>query len=167
MLFYRIKQFYWNLYSKLDRYDLKFIECVLNKNELKLFNKLSISEQRHSVKVAYNVERICIEENINSKLLLKAALLHDIGKIYKKTNVIDKSIMVLLDKLTRGKIKRFCNISKMSKISIYYNHAELGANLLYKIGCNEYIIYLVKNHHNENIYYSRELNILKYCDNHN
>ncbi|WP_446898175.1 HDIG domain-containing metalloprotein [Clostridium sp. LBM24168] len=141
-----------------------FLNNILNDNDLRLFNRLSISEQKHSIKVAYDVEKICSERNINSELLLKAALLHDIGKIFKRFNIIDKSIMVLLDKITRSRIKKICNLSKMSKISVYYNHAELGANLLHKLGYNEYIIYLVRNHDNKNTYYNIELNILRYCD---
>ncbi|MCH3965477.1 MAG: HDIG domain-containing protein [Clostridium sp.] len=167
MFFYRLKQFYWNLSSNLDEYDLFFLNHILNDKELKLFNRLSISEQKHSVKVAYSVEKMCIERNINSGLLIKAALLHDIGKIYKRLNIIDKSILVLLDKLTRGKMEKICNVSKISKIGIYYHHATLGADLLNKIGCDKYLIYLVKNHDNKNTYHNSDLDILKYCDNNN
>lgn len=164
MKFYRLKQFYWNLYSKLDEYDFKFINNILNKDELNLFNKLSISEQKHSLRVAYDVQKICYEKNITSNFILKAALLHDIGKVYKRLNIIDKSIMVLLDIMTRGKMKHMCNFDK---INVYYNHANIGANLLRKIKCDKYIIFLVRNHDNKHMNDNKYLNIIKYCDNNN
>ncbi|MBA5851844.1 HDIG domain-containing protein [Clostridium sp. cel8] len=167
MFFYRIKQFYWNLCSKINDNDLEFLRNNLNETEMKLFNKLSLSERKHSIRVAYDVEKICYRKNMDSKLLIKAALFHDIGKSLKRLNIIDKSIMVLLDKFTFGKMKKFNNCFKISKINIYYYHSKLGADILRKSGFNEKIIYFVENHDNKNIKDDKELNILKYCDNNN
>ncbi|MBP2034083.1 putative nucleotidyltransferase with HDIG domain [Clostridium algifaecis] len=164
MKFYRLKQFYWNLHSRLDEYDLKFINNILSEDELELFKKLSMSEQKHCVKVAYDVEKICYKKDINLNIILKAALLHDIGKIYRRLTIIDKSIMVLLNSITLGKMKYMC---KFNKINVYYNHAKIGAKLLEKISCNKYIIFLVKNHDNNDINDNKYLNIIKYCDNNN
>lgn len=164
MKFYRLKQFYWNLHSRLDEYDLKFINNILSEDELELFKKLSMSEQKHCVKVAYDVEKICYKKDINLNIILKAALLHDIGKIYRRLTIIDKSIMVLLNSITLGKMKYMC---KFNKINVYYNHAKIGAKLLEKISCNKYVIFLVKNHDNNDINDNKYLNIIKYCDNNN
>lgn len=164
MKFYRLKQFYWNLHSRLDEYDLKFINNILSEDELELFKKLSMSEQKHCVKVAYDVEKTCYKKDINLNIILKAALLHDIGKIYRRLTIIDKSIMVLLNSITLGKMKYMC---KFNKINVYYNHAKIGAKLLEKISCNKYVIFLVKNHDNNDINDNKYLNIIKYCDNNN
>ncbi|MBR9648274.1 HDIG domain-containing protein [Clostridium tyrobutyricum] len=164
MKLYRIKQFYWSLLSKIDKDDRKFVRYILNESELKLFYKLSISEQKHSIRVAYDVNKMCSMKNIDSTVLLKAALLHDIGKIYKRMSIIDKSILVLLDKITNGNIKNMCNFSK---VNVYYNHAKLGSKLLNQINTNKNVIYLVANHDNSKVCANRELNILKECDNKN
>ncbi|PRR80889.1 HD domain-containing protein [Clostridium luticellarii] len=166
MLFYRVKQFYWALISKIDKDDSNFIRHVLNADELELFNKLSIQEQKHSVRVAYNVQYICKNKytEINMNLMLKGALLHDIGKIYTSLNVVDKSLLVLGDKFSKGRLKNF---SKNRKINAYYNHAEFGKYLLEKIENDSKLLYLIENHHNEAITDDLELNILKHCDENN
>lgn len=160
MTFYRIKQFYWGITSKITLEDEKFIIKYLNRIELDLFNKLPIYDKVHCIKTAREVEQI----SMKNYTLIKAALLHDIGKTYTKFNLIDKSIMVLLDKITRSKIKRF---SKIKKINVYYNHAEIGYNILKKYCYDERFLYFIKNHHNSDIIEDVELNILKKCDSKN
>lgn len=164
MNFYRIKQFYWSVSSKISNEDTEFIENNLNKNELSLFYMLSLQEQKHSVRVAYDVENVCKEECIDSKLLIKAALLHDIGKIYKKLNVIDKSIMVIADSITKGNIRRFDYIPK---VNVYYNHGKIGCDILRRYNYDYKLLYLIENHHNDKIKESKELNILRICDGRN
>ncbi|WP_406547935.1 HDIG domain-containing metalloprotein [Clostridium ljungdahlii] len=167
MIFYRIKQFYWALTSRINEQDSRFIKSILSIEELKLFNKLSINEQKHCVKVAYDVERICNSKKgkVDEKLLLKAALLHDIGKIHRKLNLIDKSFIVSMDRISKGKLRKF---SQKQKINVYYNHSKIGVYLLKKIEYNEKLFYLIENHHNNDIHHNNlELKILKYCDKRN
>lgn len=148
--------------SEINGDDIRFIESILNIEELNLFNKLSIQEQKHSVKVAYDIQFFCKDNHkIDINLLVRAALLHDIGKIYKELNIIDKSVIVLLNKISKGKIKRFF---KNKKINVYYNHGKIGRELLEKIGCDKKLLYLVENHHNNRICDNLELRILRSYD---
>lgn len=158
MFLYRIKQFYWAVTSKINSEDITFINSYLDKNEKNIFNKLSSYEQKHSINVAKDVMQI----SKGNENLIKAALLHDIGKIYKRLNPIEKSLIVILNKISKGKLKKFSNFKK---IDIYYNHAEKGYNLLksYK-KYDEKFLYLIKNHHNDKITGNKELDILKKCD---
>ena len=78
---------------------------------------------------------------------MKSALLHDIGKITKRLNVIDKSIIVILNKLTKGKLK---SIKKSKKIQCYYNHSSYGYEILKDIIDDTVILDIVKNHHSDN-----------------
>lgn len=164
MNFYRVKQFYWSISSKVEDKDKEFINKHLNQSELKLFYKLSKSEQKHSIKVAYDVEYTCKQQNINSSLLIRAALLHDIGKTIKKLSVIDKSIIVMADNITKGSIKR---LSKIEKVNVYYNHGKLGCNILEKYSYDKNLLYLIENHHNFEIKGNKELDILRECDDKN
>lgn len=164
MNFYRIKQFYWAVNCKINKRDLDFIHSNLNDDELKLFYKLSVQEQKHSIKVAYDVEKVCKSNNLDSKLLMKAALLHDIGKAHKKLNIIDKSIMVLADNVTKGGIKRFSNIKK---INVYYNHGKIAKDILENSNYDPKLLYLIENHHNHSVVGDIELDILRMCDNRN
>lgn len=164
MNFYRIKQFYWALNSKIDKIDIEFINSILNDKELQLFNMLSTHEKKHSIKVAYDVQKICKDKKVDSMLLLKAALLHDIGKVFAKLSLLDKSIMVLAHNISKGKIKKF---SQYKKINVYYNHGKLGSELLKDKGCNKQLLYLIENHDNHKINNNIELEILRICDNRN
>ena len=164
---HRIKQFYLSITDKVDEKDKIYINKYLNKEELNLFYKLSNSEQKHSIRVAYDVEYICNKRplKINEiQILIKAALLHDIGKIYPKLNSIDKSLLVIFNKVTNGKLKKF---NSLKKIDVYYNHPEKGYNLLKNKGYDSKFLYLIKNHHNENIEKDLYLDILKFCDDKN
>lgn len=164
MNFYRVKQFYWAISSKVNKKDLDFLNSNLNKNELKLFYELSVYDQKHSINVAYDVQYVCKKNNLDYKLLLKAALLHDIGKVYKKLTIIDKSIIVLADNVTKGSIKKFSNIKK---INVYYNHGKIGKDMLKDYNYNQKLLYLIENHHNHNVIGNVELDILRMCDDRN
>lgn len=160
MTSYRIKQFYWGITAKISLEDKMFLKEHLNDSELKLFNRLPIYDQAHSIRTAKEVKRIYLESRMSNDILIKSALLHDIGKIENRLNLIDKSILVILDKLTKGRIKKFNNVKK---IDVYYNHAEKGYSILKKYNYSDRFLYLIKNHHN-NIIRDKELEVLRKCD---
>lgn len=164
MSLYRVKQFYWSMVSKLNDEDIDFIKSYLETYELQLFHQLPTYDQKHCINVARDIKLTCNERNLQSKDLIKVALLHDIGKIYNSMNPIDKSIMVIMHNITNGKIKSYKNIKN---VNIYYNHGDIGYNLLRKYGYDDRFLFLVKNHHNNNIINDKELELLKECDDRN
>ena len=150
----RVKQFYINVTDKMTEKDYDFVKSVLTNKELELFMKLSKSEQKHCVRIAKDIESVIDNKEIkdydiltNKNLLIKSALLHDIGKNRKRLNVIDKSVIVILNKLTNGKLKNF---KKSEKIQCYYNHSIYGYEILKDMIDNEIILDIVKNHHSSN-----------------
>lgn len=164
MAFYRVKQFYWSLNSKINDDDEQFLKYYMNSEELDLFNKLPDYEKKHSIRVARDVKEAYDGDSKTLERLVKAALFHDIGKTVRKFTPIDKSVMVILDCISKGKVKRF---KKIKNIDIYYNHADIGYNMLKKYDYEERFLYLIKNHHNNNIIGDKELDILKKCDSKN
>ena len=164
MSLYRVKQFYRSMVSKLNDDDFDFLKLYLETYELQLFNQLPTYDQKHCINVARDVKATCNQRKLISKDLIKVALLHDIGKIYNSMNPIDKSIMVIMHKITRGKLKAY---DKNKKVNIYYNHGDIGYNLLGKYGYDDRFLFLIKNHHNSNIVEDVELDLLKECDDRN
>jgi putative nucleotidyltransferase with HDIG domain len=149
----RVKQFYINVTDLMSQEDYKYVQNNINKEEFKLFTKLSKSEQKHSVRIAKTIESdidnlvVDNQEIVNNKqLLIKVALLHDIGKIRKRLNVIDKSIIVILNKMTKGELKKF---KKSKKVQCYYNHSEYSYEILKKIIDDELLLKIIKNHHKD------------------
>jgi len=164
MSLYRVKQFYRSMVSKVNDEDIDFIKSYLEIYELQLFHQLPTYDQKHCINVARDVKSTCDKRKLQSKNLIKVALLHDIGKIYNSMNPIDKSIMVIMHNITNGKIKAY---NKIKNVNMYYNHGDIGYNLLRKYGYDERFLFLVKNHHNHNIIEDMELELLKECDDRN
>ena len=164
MSLYRVKQFYMSIVSKINNEDIDFLKAYLETHELQLFHQLPTYDQKHCINVARDLKSTCNERNLPSKNLIKVALLHDIGKIYSSMNPIDKSIMVIMHKITNGKIESH---KKNKNVNMYYNHGDIGYNLLRKYGYDDRFLFLVKNHHNNNIQEDADLNLLKECDDRN
>lgn len=168
-MMYRVKQFIWHLTSKWKSVDNELINKYLNEEEIKVFNKLNISEQHHSIRVCNDALDKVNNENIkiNKNKLAKAALLHDVGKTIETLNVIDKSIIVILDKLTNGDLRKYTNLKK---IDVYYNHPKKGVKILENISKydNEFLEAISKHHNKtktlENNMY---LKIIRECDDRN
>ena len=197
MLPKRVRQFIMNLTDRINEDDYKYVESKLNKKEYEIFNTISKSEQKHSVRVAKEIENIIDElkkgnnfedgytlthgeildkETIfsakedlikNEEMLVKVGLLHDVGKSRQKINIIDKSIIVILNKLTNGKLR---NIN-LKKIQCYYNHSEYSYEILKEINKNNVFLEAIRNHHNEDYSgnsgkkYSNENYLKKDCSN--
>lgn len=165
MSLYRVKQFYWSITSKIDSEDKMLIDKYLNIYEKQLLSNLSVYEQKHSVNVARDIIKECKKNKLYSETLIKAALLHDIGKANKKLNPVEKSIFVMLNKLSDGKLRKYKSIKK---IHVYYNHGDIGYNILKKANkYDERFLYLIKNHHNDFITGDKELELLMACDSKN
>lgn len=155
MAVYRIQQFVKAITAKITEEDLSLINKYLNHNEIELFNKLPIYDRKHSINVAKDIMREVNKESFNKnnkdfnyETLIKAALLHDIGKSYKKLNPIDKSVLVLLNKFTKGKLK---NYSNFKKIHVYYNHGEEGYKLLKHKNYSDKFLGVIRDHHKGDI----------------
>lgn len=149
----RIKQFIRCITAKLNNEDELFIDKYLNNYEKNLLYKLPIYDIKHSVNVARDIDNntnsIDIQNvNIEYKQLIKSALLHDIGKAYKPLNPIEKSIIVILNSLTKGKLRKYKEKSK--KIYVYYSHGEEGYKILENKGYNQEFLEVIRYHHNYN-----------------
>lgn len=147
----RVKQFYINATDSMISKDYEYVKIHLNNEEYDLFKKILKSEQKHSVRIAKEIE-YTIENNLvddidiiqSKNLLIKTALLHDVGKSKQKVNIIEKSIIVILNKLTKGNLKNF---KKSKKIQCYYNHSEYSYILLKDIIKDDLILSIIRNHH--------------------
>lgn len=149
----RIRQFYINLTDKMSSSDYIYVKSKLDENEFFYFNKILKSEQKHSVRVAMDIEQKIKDNSIDNKyiidnldVLIKASLLHDIGKAKAKVNIIDKSIIVILNKLTKENLRKV----PFKKIQCYYNHATYSYEILKDISCDTVMLDIIKNHHNKN-----------------
>lgn len=166
MSIYRLKQFMWVITAPLKKVDQNILNRYLNEEELSLFKKLKVSEQQHCIRVCKDaLIESDYRNNIDKNKMAKIALLHDIGKIETRLSVIDKSIIVILDKITKGNLKKY---SVLKKVDIYYNHPQKSSNILRSINRYDYeLLEAIENHHNKEFGDNYYLEIIKKCDDNN
>ncbi|GAA0086163.1 HD domain-containing protein [Clostridium sp. CTA-7] len=167
MALYRIKQFIWGFTSLFKDIDYDYINKFLSEDEIKIFNKLKHNDKHHCIRVCKDSIKMKEDFNIDVDInkLAKAALLHDVGKSKKHLSLIEKSVIVLLDKTTKGKIKKY---NKVKQIDIYYNHPKIGLDMLKDFNYDKEFLQVVRYHHNKNkVNNNRILNIISTCDDKN
>lgn len=169
----RVKQFVMDLYYSTKSIDLVYINGYLDKQELKEFNKLRKSDKQHSIRVAkdsLNIlksEAYANENNIDEKELIRIALLHDIGKNKYRLNSIEKSIMVILNSITKSRVKKYSNKSNI--IKSYYYHPQIGVEILKNLNkaySNEFLT-AIECHHKIDYEFNDIQKILKVADDKN
>ena len=154
-MIYRIKQFIWAFQSFFKRIDYKYVKRYLNEGEFEVFDKLSKVDKVHSIRVSKEnlkllneLKNRSVSDNLNLNLnkieLAKVGLLHDIGKIQNPINIVEKSVLVCLDKITNGKLKKY---DKVKKIDTYYNHPKKAINILKDFNYSSEFLEAVEKHH--------------------
>ncbi|RII31961.1 HD domain-containing protein [Clostridium chromiireducens] len=166
-MIYRIKQFHWAIQSVFQNTDCEIPNKYLSKSELSLFMKVTKSERNHSIRVCKAALEYIRDENIldiDKCIMCKCALLHDIGKSKARLNIFYKSIIIIINKITYG---NFLKYTQSQRINNYYNHPQIGADLLKNINeDNIDIINCIRYHHDDNNAKDNTyLKILKRCDN--
>ena len=165
MSLYRVKQFVWAVKSLSEDVDTAYVNKFLNKKERNLFNKLRKMDKQHCIRVSKDAVRLSEGKNINLNRVAKVGLLHDIGKCEYGLNIIEKSVLVILNKMTKGKLKKYDGIKAVDS---YYNHAEKGANLLKHFNTyDKEFLDTVRYHHSNKIQGNKLLDIIKESDNRN
>lgn len=158
-MIYRIRQFFQGIFAKIDKKDMDLLNEYLSKEEKDLFLQLSISEQRHCLNVAYG----CIFELPNNKLLVRAAILHDVGKIRSNLSLINKALIVIALGLNVND-KYLPNFLKQA-LHFKLNHPEIAYEILTEIITDNQLLMLVKNHHTPEKFQTQEMDLLIHFDN--
>lgn len=151
----RVKQFISALTAKITESDRQFVELNLENNEAVFFWQMNLPDQRHALNVAYTaLELAADKEGVDQKLLLKCALLHDVGKVKGDVSTADKIITVILDKFIPCWARNWGRLGRGGKLAnlrhavyIYYNHAARGAAMLSAAGINGQEIKIIARHH--------------------
>lgn len=165
----RVKQFVIQLTGTMREEDYRYVTKHLTPEEFMFFRKLSKNDQKHCVRVAKGIESIIIEEvkdNYTKEDIIRyirLGLLHDIGKSFKKINIINKSILVILNSITKGKLKKFIMIKS---VDCYYNHGEKGYEILKSQYKDREFLEAIRYHH-DIYYYGDMVKLLRYVDDQN
>jgi putative nucleotidyltransferase with HDIG domain len=157
---YRVKQFFKGLYNYMPPGKIGIIDKYLSYDEREIFMQLPNHERNHAVDTAFTV--LSLGPPYRTETIVKAALLHDIGKIEGKPGIIKKSILVLMDKIFPSLSYKLSRRLKM--FYIYYNHPEIGAKLLENINTDKHAVELVRYHHSDGHNDIAGMEVLKKAD---
>lgn len=155
-MFYRIKQFYSAMTAVVPNEETEFVSEFLTPKEEKFFYEMSIVDQRHALDVAHHIYELLLIAGLleGEPLLVKAALLHDVGKRQGDLTVFDRSLIVILECFFPGQIAKWAVEGRGGLIQnrrhafyVAKYHGRIGAEWLKKIDCPEEVIILVRDHH--------------------
>jgi putative nucleotidyltransferase with HDIG domain len=115
--------------------ELRDVEVWLDsEGESGIFWEQSVADQRHGLEAA----RMVAAARPDRRDLIRAALLHDVGKRQSNLGVIGRSLASLCAKLrlpVRGSWRR------------YLNHGVLGARELASLGSGTLVVEFARHHH--------------------
>lgn len=143
--------------------DLAWAKAQLSACEWRLFACMSPVEQAHAVRVAKRARALAAQTRIPTgerRALIKAALLHDVGKS-GAVGLLDKVAIVLLTRFTPTIAHSLCEIGEEADGSgapawrkgmarAFYadrTHPERGADMAMTAGAEQTVVRLIRNHH--------------------
>lgn len=143
---YRAKQFFQTITANPLAPDAQNqIEALLTPKEFALFNCYTSSDGQHAYRVLCTLQ----QANHTHTDLLKAALLHDIGKTCVHLSVWDRIVAVLGMKLFPHKAKRWGTGAVESwqrPFVVKAQHAAWGAEMAATAGCKILTVNLIRRH---------------------
>lgn len=166
--FKRIKQFIRAVTARVTVEDSKYISAHLNAEEQKLFFAMSVVDQAHSLRTAYTIERLVIEDKrgVDKEFLIRCALLHDVGRKAGDLTIKGKIFVVLITSLAPKFADRM-EINGNRALYVYHHHAELGAQKIQRIGLFKEAKIIAKHHAPPKPDDPLELKLLRLADNEN
>ena len=134
----RAKQFFSALFARLSDDDTEYVKKILpREDERELFFAMSVIDERHALNTARTAEKFAsAETGIDRELLLRVALLHDVGRVRGDMGLWGKTFAVLAVSLlphwAKDVAKKYPTmgdgIFRHRKILfVYFNHATIGA----------------------------------------
>jgi putative nucleotidyltransferase with HDIG domain len=143
---YRINQFWWALTAEnLPKSAQSRIGSLLSEKERALFDLFSPSEQRHS----YKVYETLMAAGFDQHELLVAGVLHDIGKTREPLNVMERIVVVLVEKFSPHKLASWGRGPARGwkrPFVVKVQHPKWGSEMVKEAGSNDLVVKLVRRH---------------------
>ena len=164
----RILQFVRAVTAKVSVDDGKYISAHLSADEQKLFFAMSVADQAHSLRTAYAIERLVIEDKrgVDREFLIRCALLHDVGRVAGDLTTMGKVFTVLVTSFAPNFAERL-EVNGNRALYVYHHHAELGGQKLQRIGLFKEAKIIAKHHAPPKPNDPLELKLLRLADNEN
>lgn len=146
-LFYRVRQFWWAITARIREEDRALVARILPPEAQALFWRMTPGDQRHSLAVL----RTLLAWGETHPALLKAALLHDVGKAATPLTPWERALIVLGEALGawsgRSGCFRWPILRRWTdRVRRYQAHPEIGAMWAMEAGCDPLTVALIRRH---------------------
>jgi len=140
----RVRQFLAAVRARVSDDEMAVLEQHLDPSQRELFWEMSPIDQRHCLDVFNNL----LQQGHSDPDLLRAALLHDVGK--RGIRLWHRVASVLLEAFWPALLEKLAVNHPQSWLYgfyIYRYHADLSAELAERSGCSPSVVELVRGHH--------------------
>lgn len=142
---YRVWQFWQSLKRSPGDNDWTAVLDILSEEELDLIKQLPAADQNHSLRVFRSLQT----QGEDDSELLKAALLHDLGKLRYPLRCWERVFAVLVTGLFPRRGKDWGErvpVGLRRPLVVFHQHPRWGAELARKAGSSSRTVWFIKNH---------------------
>jgi putative nucleotidyltransferase with HDIG domain len=139
---YRCQQFFSALFARISDDERALVQLSLSPTEVALFEAMTLADRRHCL----DVHALLVKWGFGDPELLRAALLHDIGKSTTPIRLWHRVVIVLAGKARINRLASGAEHTWRFPFLVHRNHAVLGATLAAQAGCSPRVIDLIRGH---------------------
>ncbi|HYY46267.1 MAG TPA: HD domain-containing protein [Candidatus Angelobacter sp.] len=145
---HRVGQFWRHASARVRVEEAANADRILGPSLAPLFHSLPVNDQRHGLDVLATVTRV---DDHPERLLLQAALLHDVGKGGARFSIIERSVTVFLHALSPRLLDAALGARPglARRYRIYADHARIGAERVRAAGAGELAAIIAEHHATE------------------
>jgi hypothetical protein len=142
---YRVRQFVSAVLARVSPDDLREADEVLPPGAQKLFRRMSVPDQHHSLRVMRTLRK----QGHRESDLLAAALLHDVAKSAARIHPWHRAVIVLSKRFAPGILRWLTNgepTDWRKPFVIHRQHPDIGAQWAEQTGCSPLTVSLIRRH---------------------